>query len=225
VRVSKHQNTSLGAGSKTPNRASAPALAAKPRNGGASAAAASPPAPLRFAALDFETADYGRDSACSLSIVIVENDAIIDTWTSLIRPPRRDFVFTYLHGIAWEHVKNQPSFGELWGDIAGKLAGASFVAAHNASFDRSVLRTCCETAAIEPVKLPFVCTVKAARSIWGFYPTTLADVCRQLRIPLRHHDAESDARACARILLAARERGHPYDHVLKTCALKPARGG
>ena len=69
----------------------------------------------------------------------------------------------------------------------------------------------------------FVCTVKAARSIWGFYPTTLADVCRQLRIPLRHHDAESDAQACARILLAARERGHEYHHVLKTCALKAAR--
>ena len=189
-----------------------------------SEAAVAPPAPLRFAALDFETADYGRDSACALSIVIVENDAVIDTWTSLIRPPRRDFFFTYLHGIAWEHVKDKPSFPELWGDIDSKLAGVKFVAAHNASFDRSVLRACCEMAAIEPVNLPFLCTVKAARSIWGFYPTTLADVCRQLRIPLRHHDAESDARACARILLAARERGHEYEGVLKTCALKPARG-
>lgn len=177
-------------------------------------------ASLRFAALDFETADYGRDSACALSIVIVENDTIVDVWTSLIRPPRRSFVFTYLHGIAWEHVKNKPSFGELWGDIAPRLEGMGFLAAHNASFDRSVLRACCETAALQPVQSPFVCTVRAARSIWGFYPTTLADVCRQLEIPLRHHDAESDARACARILLAARERGHDYDHVLKTCALK-----
>ena len=202
-----------------PGPAAAPA--AKPRNGGALASTSS--APLRFAALDFETADYGRDSACALSIVIVENDAIADTWTRLIRPPRRDFFFTYLHGISWQHVKDKPSFGELWGDITRMLDGVSFVAAHNASFDRAVLRACCETAAIEPVKLPFVCTVKAARSIWGFYPTTLADVCRQLRIPLRHHNAESDAQACARILLAARQRGHEYDRVLKTCALKPAR--
>jgi DNA polymerase-3 subunit epsilon len=155
--------------------------------------------------------------------VIVENDTIIDTWTHLIRPPRRDFVFTYLHGIAWEHVKSKPTFGDLWGDIAKKLEGVNFVAAHNASFDRSVLRACCETAAVEPAELSFVCTVKAARSIWGFYPTTLADVCRQLRIPLRHHDAESDAQACARILLAARERGHEYHRVLKTCALKASR--
>lgn len=175
---------------------------------------------MRFAALDFETADYGRDSACALAIVTVENDTVIDVWTSLIRPPRRDFFFTYLHGIAWEHVRNKPSFGELWGEIAAKLEGVSFVAAHNASFDRSVLRACCATASIEPVNLPFVCTVRAAKSFWGFRPANLADVCRQLHIPLRHHDAESDARACARILLAARQHGHEYGHVLKACALR-----
>jgi DNA polymerase III subunit epsilon len=173
--------------------------------------------------LDFETSDYGRDSACALSIAIVENDAIIDVWTSLIRPPRRDFVFTYLHGIAWEHVRSKPSFGELWGEVAHKLKGVSFVAAHNASFDRSVLHACCEKAGVQPIKHPFVCTVRASRSIWGFYPTTLADVCRQLLIPLRHHDAESDARACAQILLTARQRGHEYQQVFKTCALKPVR--
>ncbi len=182
-----------------------------------------PAVPQRFAALDFETADYGRDSACALSIVLVENDAIIDTWTSLIRPPRREFYFTYLHGISWEHVKNQPTFGELWQVISSKLAGVNFVAAHNATFDRGVLRTCCEAAEVATVDLPFVCTVKAARSVWGFYPTTLADVCRQLHIPLRHHDAESDARACARILLAARERGFGYDKFVKSYALKPSR--
>jgi DNA polymerase III subunit epsilon len=223
VCVSKHQTPSIDADSKTLAPVLTPEAAGEPRNSSAVAGTPSPPTPLRFAALDFETADYGRDSACALSIVIVENDAIIDTWTNLIRPPRRSFCFTYLHGIAWEHVKDQPSFSELWGEITSKLAGVSFVAAHNASFDRSVLRACCESAALAHVKLPFVCTVKAARSVWGFYPTTLADVCRQLQIPLRHHDAESDARACARILLAARERGHEYDQMLTTCALKPAR--
>ncbi len=187
-------------------------------------AASSPStAPLRFAALDFETADYGRDSACALSLVIVENDTIADVWTTLIRPPRRDFVFTYLHGIAWEHVKNQPTFGELWGEIVQRLQGLTFVAAHNASFDRSVLHACCQTAAVPPLESSFVCTVRAARSIWGFYPTTLADVCRQLRIPLNHHNAESDARACAQILLAARSQGHHYDQVLKTCCLRSSR--
>lgn len=182
-----------------------------------------PPLPGRFAALDFETADYGRDSACALSIVIVENDAVLDVWTRLIRPPRREFVFTYLHGIAWTHVKNQPSFVELWQEAAQKLEGVDFVAAHNAAFDRSVLRACCEASGYKLPAKPFVCTVKVARAVWNLRPTTLADVCRHLRIPLNHHNAESDAQACARILLAARQQGHSYEHVLKRHALRPAR--
>lgn len=223
MRASSDQNAPAGGGLDAVTAVVAAVTADRPQKGAAPANGPLRPAPVRFAALDFETADYGRDSACALSIVVVENDTITDVWTTLIRPPRRDFVFTYLHGIAWEHVKNQPSFCELWPDIKRKVEGVSFVAAHNAAFDRSVLRACCETAAIQPVKSTFVCTVRAARSIWGFHPATLADVCRQLRITLRHHDAESDARACAQILLAAREHGHEYEHVLKTCGLKPAR--
>ena len=165
----------------------------------------------------------GRDSACVLSIVIVENDTVVDTWTRLIRPPRSGFVFTYLHGIAWPQVKDQPSFGELWQEAAQKLEGVDFVAAHNASFDRSVLRACCNTTGIEPLKKPFVCTVKVARAVWNLRPTTLTDVCQHLRIPLKHHDAESDAKACAGILLAVRTEGHAYEHVLQRHSLRPVR--
>jgi DNA polymerase-3 subunit epsilon len=184
---------------------------------------ASTAAPRRFAALDFETADYGRDSACALSIVIVEDDTVRDTWTRLIRPPRHEFVFTYLHGIAWAQVKNQPSFGELWQEAAQKLSGLDFIAAHNAAFDRSVLQACCDASGVQPLRKPFVCTVKVARAVWQLRPATLADVCRHLSIPLNHHNAESDALACARILIAASRQGYAYEDVLKRHSLRPAR--
>ncbi|HEY5911050.1 MAG TPA: 3'-5' exonuclease [Verrucomicrobiae bacterium] len=218
--ASGSNQASVSRGAETLDSGVGKVAASQPREGVGAAILSSQPRPVRFAALDFETADYGRDSACALSIVTAENDAITDTWTTLIRPPRRDFAFTYLHGIAWTDVKNKPTFGELWDDITRKLEGVSFIAAHNASFDRSVLRACCEAAGVQRIKSSFVCTVRAARTIWGFYPANLAAVCRQLRIPLQHHDAESDARACARIVLSARERGHPYEHLQKACALK-----
>ena len=41
----------------------------------------------------------------------------------------------------------------------------------------------------------------------GIRPTKLPDVCRRLGIPLLHHDAASDATACARIVLAAEAEG------------------
>jgi DNA polymerase-3 subunit epsilon len=43
-----------------------------------------------------------------------------------------------------------------------------------------------------------------ARAAFGIYPTRLDCVCQALGIPLVHHKAESDAEACARIVLAAR---------------------
>jgi DNA polymerase III epsilon subunit-like protein len=91
-----------------------------------------------FVALDFETADYPRDSACALGLVRVENHRIVQRAYHLIRPPRRRFSFTYLHGITWEDVAGQPTFAELWPDLTPILEGVDFLAAHNASFDRSV---------------------------------------------------------------------------------------
>lgn len=177
----------------------------------------------RFAALDFETADTGRDSACALSVVIVDNEKVVDTWTSLIRPPRKDFLFTYLHGISWNHVKDKPVFGALWPDVAKLLANVDFLAAHNASFDRSVLRACCEMAGHAQTTVPFLCTVKLARATWDIFPTKLSDVAHHLQIPLIHHDAASDAFACAQILIKAREKGHMYEELLQKHALKPVK--
>ena len=118
-----------------------------------------------FVALDFETADYSRDSACALGLVRVENHQIVRRTYHLIRPPRRRFVFTYLHGITWEDVAHQPTFAELWPSLTPILEGVDFLAAHNASFDRSVLQRCCETAGLSPPGLPF-----SARCAWRGRP-------------------------------------------------------
>jgi DNA polymerase III subunit epsilon len=172
----------------------------------------------RFAAIDFETADYGRDSACALSVVVVEKGKIVAKELTLIKPPRRDFIFTYLHGISWSHVANQPVFSQVWKDIKRLIRGVDFIAAHNASFDRSVLHTCCEAAAIEPPEVDFLCTMKLARRQWGVFPTKLPDVCRYFGFQLNHHDAASDALACAKIVLQAQETGVPASAFLKKIA-------
>jgi DNA polymerase III subunit epsilon len=160
-----------------------------------------------FAAIDFETADYGHDSACAVAVVRVEGQAIVDRAYFLVRPPRSHFVFSYLHGISWSDVVDAPTFGQLWPSLQKRLAGVEFLAAHNAPFDSSVLRKCCERAHLSPPSQAFQCTVRLARAVWNIYPTTLPDVCRHLQIPLRHHDAGSDAQACARIVIAALEEG------------------
>ncbi len=160
---------------------------------------------MNFVALDFETADYGADSACAVALVRVSGGQIVDRAYRLIRPPRPRMVFTYIHGIRWADVANEPTFGEVWPALMPLFEGADFIAAHNASFDRGVTRACCAAAGLEPPALPFQCTVKMARRAWNIRPTRLDNVCRHLGIPLQHHNAASDAEACARIVIAAAE--------------------
>lgn len=160
--------------------------------------------PETFVAIDFETADPGRDSACAVGLVRVERGRVVARRSRLIRPPRASFTFSHLHGITWSRVAGEPTFRELWPTLKDLFDGAEFLAAHNAAFDRSVLQACCAAARLRPPPLPFLCTVHLARRAWGIRPTKLPDVCRHLGVPLKHHDALSDAEACARIILASK---------------------
>ena len=158
---------------------------------------------MSFLAIDFETADYGRDSACAIGLVRVQNGRIVRRDAYLIRPPRSAFVFSYLHGITWEDVRNAPHFAELWPRLIPHFEDVDFLVAHNAGFDRGVLYACCAAAGIRVPDIPFQCTMVLSRRLWNIYPTTLPDVCRHFDIPLHHHDAASDTEACAEIMIRA----------------------
>jgi DNA polymerase-3 subunit epsilon len=156
-----------------------------------------------FVAIDFETADHGPDSACAVGLVRVEGLKVVHRESVRIRPPRPRVMFTHVHGITWNMVKDAPAFADAWPRLAPLLEGASVLAAHNAPFDRRVLSACCAAGGLNAPALPFLCTVQIARRTWGMRPNDLPSVCRRLGIGLRHHDPLSDAEACARIVIAA----------------------
>jgi len=156
---------------------------------------------MNFLALDFETANYYQDSACALGLVRVENNIIIKEASFLIRPPYKHFVFTYIHGITWEDVEGKPTFEQHWSSIKPFFDDIDFAVAHNAGFDRNVLRACCERHRLNKPDVDFRCTMKLSRKVFGFYPTNLPSVCRHFNIDLQHHDALSDTLACAKIMI------------------------
>jgi DNA polymerase III subunit epsilon len=164
---------------------------------------------LNFVAIDFETADRRPDSACAIGMVRVQESKVVERRHFLIRPPRSFFEFTWVHGITWSDVKDQPTFLELWPHCESIFKGSEFFVAHNASFDRGVLRACCGAAEIEYPSLEFVCTMRLARKQWGVRPTRLPNVCDFLGLSLNHHNALSDAEACAQIMLALAEPKRP----------------
>ena len=163
---------------------------------------------MNFVAIDFETANNARNSACAVGLVKVVNSEIVQTEVRLIRPPTREFLFTFVHGLTWRDVAKSPVFGEIWPKLSPMLDGADFFAAHNAGFDKGVLNACCASYGLAAPTLPFQCTVQLARSAFKIFPTKLSNVCEKLDIELNHHEALSDALACAKIVLAA--NGKPY---------------
>jgi DNA polymerase-3 subunit epsilon len=174
-----------------------------------------------FTAIDFETATTSPTSACAVGLVRVQDGVVVARAHRLIRPPTREFEFTYLHGIAWRDVAAEPGFSVVWKDLRHLCDGVDFVAAHNASFDERVLRSCCATAGIAPPRARFECTVALARRAFRIYPTRLDVVASRLGIPLRHHDAMSDAEACAEIVLRAEAVGQRASPSASSAASSP----
>jgi DNA polymerase-3 subunit epsilon len=156
-----------------------------------------------FLAIDFETANNNRDSACAIGLVRVRDNVIVEKQTHLIKPPTSFFIYSELHGITWNDVKTAPTFGELWPVIQPMFEGVDFMVAHNSSFDEGVLRACCEKYGITYPGINFQCTVRLSRKLWHIYPTKLNLVCKYFNIPLNHHEAGSDTEACAQIMIRA----------------------
>lgn len=158
-----------------------------------------------FVAIDFETATAQRNSACSIAVVRVEGDRIVRAETSLIRPPHPSGELEHIHRISEAAQRAAPPLAEVWAKLAPLLDGAELLVAHNAPFDRSVLRASWAAAGLAPPGLPWACTVEMARRLWpGLVSYKLNDLASLWSIPLRHHEALSDARACAELVLRAR---------------------
>lgn len=167
---------------------------------------------MDFVAIDFETANEQSSSACQLGAVVVRGGEEVAShcWWIRPRPMRFSSHNIAVHGITPGQVAGEAEFGELWSDMWDVL-GDQILVAHNAGFDMGVLRSCLQLHQLPIPDMEFTCTRAIARKAWpnhsGFGLRAIAD---RLGISFRHHDALEDARACARILLAAGDKwGEP----------------
>lgn len=154
-----------------------------------------------FVAIDFETACNERNSACSLGIVLVENNKILTKKEYLIQPPNDRFSFTSYHGLTWNDVKDAPKFPEIWDEVQDILRVNNKIVAHNASFDKSVLKALLNFYSLESPDFDFVCTIAEAKRCMKLDNYKLETVCSKLGIKLLHHNALSDANAAAEIMI------------------------
>lgn len=165
---------------------------------------------MNFTAIDFETANGARSSACSVGLVIVRNGEVVDRFYTLIKPPTDEFnpFNVRRHRIRPEMVAAAPRFVDVYPSLVEHIRGP--VIAHNASFDISVLRACLDEYGIASPTLDYYCSLRLSESQWPDASShQLKALTKQLGIPLaNHHNAQEDANACAQLVLhALRDQG------------------
>jgi DNA polymerase-3 subunit epsilon len=166
---------------------------------------------MNFVAIDFETAQYARESICSAGLVKFLDGKAQDSYYSLVRPPilysRPDF--TKIHGLTIKDVRSAPSFADIWDTEALPFIGNMPLAAHNASFDMGALRAVLEWHGLPVPPLRYFCTLALSRNVWpGLRSHSLPNLGAHFNIQYEAHHALDDARTCGDIAcLAARQTG------------------
>jgi len=158
---------------------------------------------MNFIAIDFETAIYSPESACSVGLVKFTGGIETDTYYSLIRPPRLYIRpdFTAIHGLTVEDVKDAPLFQELWDSDIRPFIGDFTLVAHNAPFDMGVLRAVLDWYELPIPELPYFCSCSLARNTWrGLASYSLQNLANNFGIVYKAHNALDDARTCAKLI-------------------------
>lgn len=159
--------------------------------------------PDTWVAIDFETATREANSACALGLAVIEGGRVTRTESWLIQPPFNEYEYrnTLIHGITPEDTALAPDFAEVWWELA-PILGAGPLLAHNAPFDIRVLRALIASYELSTPAYEYVCTVNLARKAFPRLANhKLNTVCDHCGIALMHHDAASDAAACACLAL------------------------
>ena len=92
---------------------------------------------MDFIPMDFETANRKRASACSLALVVVQQNRVVDSFYTLINPQMQfDPQNIRIHGITPDMVQDQPTFDRVWPHIQSfiRLVGLSPPTTHRLTF-------------------------------------------------------------------------------------------
>lgn len=170
----------------------------------------------RYIAFDVETPNRGNTRMSAIGITVIEDDCVADSFFSYVNPEQPfDSFNVELTGIDEETVADAPVFPELWERIQPLMESGTLVA-HNARFDLGVLKECLRAYGIEwQPKAKAICTVLIGRDILPAISHRLNNMCEYYGICLDHHQADSDSRACAEILLKYIQGGTPVDRYIQ----------
>lgn len=175
--------------------------------------------PQTFCAIDFETANPQRGSVCAVGIA--KYDAVTGRLVAkdggLVRPPKGLDHFAPMnmrvHRISPRKIEAaRNGQGAITWDVVlpwlVSFVGTDLLVAHNAAFERSVVRAASEAMGLAVPPLRIACSVKIAkRELPELTQHKLPIVASHLGVvQTSHHDAADDALVCGGIMAQLLQR-------------------
>ncbi|OKL48182.1 hypothetical protein BSR28_00245 [Boudabousia liubingyangii] len=177
-----------------------------------------------FVAIDFETANERRASACSIGLArFAPTGELLETFSTLIMPHTLMNYFSprnvLVHGITPADVAGAPSWEEVFPKFQA-FVGSTPLVAHNMAFDGYVLSDLGKLYELPEVNNRRFCTVRLARKLLaGELRSATLDSVFNWYFPgesFQHHDASADAVAAGRIF-ARMLQEHPLSEIEQHC--------
>lgn len=150
----------------------------------------------QFVTIDFEFQYQGRyDTPCAVGMVKVIDGVIVAKYYTLIHQPEMDVPLAPNNAITPQMTAHAPTYDKVYREIVDFI-GVLPLVAHNASTEHKVLA---DTP--HPDHLPRLADRAFFDTCLATGQRGLADLCQEYGIPLDHHNALSDAEACAEVYM------------------------
>lgn len=180
---------------------------------------------FEFIAIDFETANQNRVSACAIGLVFVKNDIVVYKTFHHINPPENEYFSNkniQIHGITKEDVDYAFTFDTLWEIELSKYFNDNLIIFHNASMDLSVLKNLFNYYKITNYEINYLDTMQLASK--AGYPKKITELAEEFDVDyIDKHNPEEDARVCALVFGELIELYPQYENLIKTLSYKEVK--
>lgn len=147
-----------------------------------------------YICVDIENPNSRGNSICSIGIVVVKNNEIVNTINSLINPEDRfDIINSEITNLNICDVKDAPTFKNFWKENKN-LFRDNIIVGHNISYDLSVISKSLDRYDLEVPTFDYFCTLELSQLFLESDSYKLDKLCEKYNLSLeKHHNALADA--------------------------------
>ena len=153
-----------------------------------------------YISVDIENPNSRGNSICSIGIVIVKNNEVVDEVYSLINPEDRfDIINSQITKLNVCDVKDAPTFKEFWNGNKD-LFLENVIVGHNVTYDLSVISKSLDRYEIEVPQFRYLCTLELSQKFLESNSYKLDKLCENYDLTLeKHHNSLSDAKSAQQL--------------------------